>query len=245
MLHSLVVAGEGETDMGVCANQQRICTGQDFAVGAVALLLFKLIRQHLPDWNADNLAAEPAAHLTFIYRAWLKEQSKANKRQVFVGKQVVKGFEVYFRHAAALAQYAKDCDHPHQMAAYFHDTDNHDWQTLRNAIKAGFRAAEFEHQGLAVVPKPTSEAWFICAMKPEPYQHCPQLEDELSGNDRSPQRAPKIRLGECLDNPDYTRQDLCNLVETLDTTQIDMPSFNDLREQIKTAIKAVCGECRD
>jgi hypothetical protein len=185
MLHSLVVAGEGETDMGVCANQQRICTGQDFAVGAVAILLFKLIRQHLPDWNNDNLAAEPTAHLTFIYRAWLKEQSKANKRQVFVGKQVVKGFEVYFRHAAALAQYAKQ--HDHQMAAYFHDTDNHDWQTLRNAIKAGF----------------------------------------------------------LLGNANYNRQDLCNLVETLDTTQIDMPSFNELCEQVKTAITALCGECRD
>lgn len=243
MLHSLVVAGEGETDMGVCANQQRICTGQDFAVGAVALLLFKLIRHHLPDWNSDNLTAEPAAHLTFIYRAWLKEQSKANKRQVFVGKQVVKGFEVYFHHAAALAQYAQQ--HDHQMAAYFHDTDNHDWQTLRNAIKAGFRAAKFEQQGLAIVPKPTSEAWFICAVKPEPYQYCTQLEDELSGNDRSPERAPKIKLGDLLGNSDYNRKDLCDLVETLDVTRIDMPSFNELRQQVKTAITTLCGECRD
>lgn len=243
MLHSLVVTGEGETDMGVCANQQQICTGQDFAVGAVAILLFKLIRQHLPDWNNDNLTAEPAAHLTFIYRAWLKEQSKANKRQVFVGKQVVKGFEVYFRHAAALAQYAKQHNHP--MAAYFHDTDNHDWKALRNAVKAGFRAAEFEQKGLAVVPKPTSEAWFICAMKHGSYQHCTSLEDELSGNDRSPQHAPKVRLGECLNKPNYTRQDLCELVETLDVTRIDMPSFNDLRQQVKTAITALCGECRD
>ncbi|HRJ52087.1 MAG TPA: hypothetical protein PLE99_04910 [Candidatus Thiothrix moscowensis] len=243
MLHKLVVAGEGETDMGVCANQQWICTGQDFAPGAVALLLFKLIRQHLPDWNSDNLTAEPAAHLTFIYRAWLKEQSKANKRQVFVGKQVVKGFEVYFRHAVALAEYAKQ--HDQQMAAYFHDTDKHDWQTLRDAIKAGFRAAEFEQQGLAVVPKPTSEAWFICGVKANPYQHCAQLEAELSGNDRSPERAPKARLGECWDNPDYNRQDLCDLVETLDVTRIDMPSFNNLRDQVKIAIITLCGECRD
>lgn len=243
MLHKIVVAGEGETDMGVCANQQPTCTGQDFAPGAVALLLFKLICQHLPLWNSDNLSPEPTAHLTFVYRAYLKEKSKANKRQFFVSKQVEKGFEVYFRHAAALAEYAKQ--HDHQMAAYFHDTDNHDWQTLQNAIKAGFRAAEFEQQGLAVVPKPTSEAWFICSVKANPYQHCAQLEAELSGNDRSPERAPKAKLGECLDNSGYTRQDLCALVEALDVTHIDMPSFNVLREQAKTAIRTLCGECRE
>ncbi len=227
--------------MGVCANQQRICTGQDFAVGAVAILLFKLIRQHLPDWNSDNLTDEPAAHLTFIYRAWLKEQSKKNKRQVFVGKTVETGFEVHFRHAAVLAEYAKQNNH--QMAAYFHDTDNEDWQTLRDAIKAGFRAADFERQGLAVVPKPKSEAWLICAVKEHPYQHCGKLEDVLSGNDDSPQNAPKKRLAEIMRLPNKrtkcNRVELIDVVDRIDVDRLDMPSFNDLREQVKTAITAL------
>jgi hypothetical protein len=92
------------------------------------------------------------------------------------------------------------------------------------------------------VPKPTSEAWFICATKPHPYQHCGQLEDELSGNDRSPERAPKTVLGQHLQNPDYTRHDLNELVGLLDVTRIDMPSFNAVRKQVTTAITAVCGQ---
>jgi hypothetical protein len=249
MLHSIVVTGEGATDMGSCRNQQAICSGDDFEIGAVAKLLFKLICHHLPEWNTDQLdQVHPTKYLTFVLGAWLGQSSKS-RRRIRPSKAVKKEFLEHAQRAEALAQYA--ITNHHDVAAYFHDTDGtrSDRQDrrecLRQAIMAGFHAAGFSDKGLALIPKPTSEAWFICAVKSEPYQHCTQLEDDLSGNDRSPQRAPKIRLGECLDNPDYTRQDLCNLVETLDTTQIDMPSFNELRHQVKTAIIALCGECRD
>jgi hypothetical protein len=244
-VNSYVVTGEGVTDMGSCRNQQAICSGTDFEIGAVAQLLFKLIYQHLPEWNADQLdQAHPTNHLTFVSGAWLGQSSKG-RRRIRPSKDVKKEFLEHAQRAEALAQYA--IAHQHEIAAYFHDTDGtrSDKQDrrecLRQAIMAGFRAAEFGDKGLAMIPKPTSEAWFICGVKATPYQHCTQLEDELSGNDRSPERAPKVRLGEHLGNPNYTRQDLNALVEQLDVTRIDMPSFNELREQVKTAItNAVC-----
>lgn len=255
MLQKIVLAGEGKGDMGYCTNSQEICSGDALDVGPVARLLLKLIHRYLPDWNADCLNLNnPATHFTYLSNGWLSTQSKANRRQVFVSKQVGKGFEEHFRRAKSMAEYAQNADHSHEMAAYFHDTDGTRSQLadmpdrqdqLMQAVKAGFRAAEFEEKGLALVPKPTSEAWFICAAKPDPYQHCAQLENELSGNDRSPERAPKTVLGQHLNNPDYTRHDLNELVEQIDVTRIDMPSFNALRKQVKTAITAVCGTVKE
>lgn len=241
MFNKIAVTGEGPTDMGCCRNQQPDCTGDDFEVGAVAHLLFKLVYQHLPEWNAELVdASSPAKHMSFVLASWLGQVGKT-RRKIRPSKRVKKDFVEDAQRAEALAQYA--LAHQHDMAAYFHDTDRAEWQDRVNAITEGFRAAEFAERGIALVPKPTSEAWFICAVKPDPYQHCGQLEDELSGNDRSPQRAPKKVLGQHLQKPNGTdphRNELVDLVEQIDVTRIDMPSFNQLREQVKTAITAVC-----
>lgn len=251
MLHMIVMAGEGKTDMGCCTNSQEICSGDTLDTGPVARLLLKLIHHYLPDWNADCLNLNnPADHFTYLSNGWLSDQTKANRRQVFVSKQVQKGFEEHFRRAKALAEYALDEEHLHELAAYFHDTDGtrreladmpDRQEKLIQAIKGGFRAAAFEDKGVALVPKPTSEAWFICALKTEAYQHCADLQTELSGNDRSPERAPKVILGDLLNNPNYTRHDLNELVEQIDIERLDIPCFNAVREQVKAAIAAVCG----
>lgn len=250
MLHKIMMTGEGPTDMGACNNDQAICSEAQLDAGPIARLLFKTIRQYLPDWNADNLEqGNPAVHMTLINEAWLKSKCKEKKRGLIrPSKGVAKGMIVHAQRAQVLAEYAHSNDH--QMAAYFHDTDGTRSQLadmpdrqekLTQAIKAGFRAAQFEDQGLALVPKPTSEAWLICGIKETPYQHCEALETTLSGNDHSPSRAPKAMLGEMIGNPDYTRSDLNDLVDQLDVASIDMPSFNALREQIQTAIRVVCG----
>lgn len=251
MLQKIVMTGEGPTDMGSCNDSQAICSGDQLDAGPVARLMFKTIQQYLPNWNADNLEQENIAfHLTLIDEMWLKSRCKEKKRSLIrPSKAVAKGMLVHAQRAQVLAEYAHSSDH--QMAAYFHDTDGTRSQLddmpnrqgeLTQAIKAGFRAAGFEDQGLALVPKPTSEAWFICGLKESPYQHCGSLETDLSGNDNSPSRAPKVLLGEIIKNPNYNRSDLNELVDQLDPERIDMPSFNSLRQQIQTAIRAICGE---
>jgi len=247
MLSKIVVTGEGITDMGVCRDEY-ICTGDDLDMGPVSLLLLKLVHQHLPDWNADLIdMAQPTQHLTLIYHGYLGEISKTRQR-LRPSKTLSKGFIEHAQRAEALGHYA--LTQQHELAAYFHDADGtrsdspQRWNQLSMAIATGFQAAGLNERGIALVPKPKSEAWFICAVKPEPYQHCSCLEDELSGNDRSPERAPKKVLGALLNNPGYHRQDLCDLVGKLDVKHLDMPSFNAVRDQVITAITSLCGVCR-
>jgi hypothetical protein len=186
--------------------------------------------------------------VSFAYREFLSEKAKQRKL-IRPGKNgVEKGFVVHAQRAAELAFYA--IDQGYQIAAYFHDTDGtrqelqDDPQRRRylvNAINAGFSAAEFSDCGLSVVPKPTSEAWFLCAVKTDPYQHCEALETQLSGNIRSPGRSPKIRLAEALGIPEYGREELCKIACSIEIEMLDMPGFNELPTDIKKAISVICG----
>ena len=252
MFSSMVVTGEGPTDMGICNNQAQVCLGADYDIGPVTLLLVKLLERHLPAWNADQLDCDhPESFVTFIYRNWFNDQPKA-KNRVWLSKKVRQNFAEHAPKAEALAIYAKE--NCHQIAAYFHDTDGtlkeleDDPQrrtNLVNAINAGFRAAEFSECGVPVVPKPTSEAWFLCAVKAEPYQHCGSLETNLSGNVRSPERSPKRCLSEALGNSEYGREELCEKARSIEIERLDIPSFNELRTDMKRAIRSVCGQVNE
>lgn len=250
MLNKIAVTGEGITDMGRCL-QGNDCTGENLDIGPISLLLLKLIARHLPEWNADLLEAQsPENCLTLLYHAHLGEISK-DRSLIRPNKGGIKqGFVEHAQRAEALAHYA--LSKRHEMAAYFHDTDGTHTdpapqrrKKLKEAIEYGFRVAGLGERGLTLLPQPKSEAWFICAVKPNSYQHCDLLEERLSGNDCSPEHAPKKVLGDYLQNPSYNSQDLNELVEQIDVDRIDMPSFNELREQVKTAITTFCGECRD
>lgn len=252
MFCRMVVTGEGKSDMGICNNQAQVCSGADYDIGPVALVLVKLLERHLPAWNADVVDCEhPESWVTFIYRNWFNEQIKAKSR-LRLSKKVRQGFLEHAVRAEALASYAKDTEY--QIAAYFHDTDGtrHELQDdhqrrrhLVDAINAGFRAAEFSECGVPVVPKPTSEAWFLCAIKKDPYQHCEALEVELSGNVRSLQRSPKSCLAAALGEPEYGREKLCEIVRSIEIDRLDMPSFNELRTDMKRAITCICGQINE
>lgn len=250
MLNKIAVTGEGITDMGKCLKES-VCTGEDLDIGPISLLLFKLITRHLPEWNADLFGAQqPKTCFTLLYHTHLSEISK-KRRRIRPNKAIPKDFIEEAQRAEALAYHALTTQH--EMAAYFHDADGthsdpatQRRESLKTAIEYGFQAAGLNERGLTLLPQPKSEAWFICAVKPNPYQHCAKLENELRGNDdSSPKRAPKEVLGDYLQNPGYNSRDLNELVEQIDVDRLDMSSFNDLRQQVKTAITALCGECRD
>ncbi len=48
MFCKMVVTGEGKSDMGMCNNQALVCSGADYDIGPVTLLLIKLLERHLP-----------------------------------------------------------------------------------------------------------------------------------------------------------------------------------------------------
>lgn len=129
---------------------------------------------------------------------------------------------------------------------YFHDADKEKQEQFVDAINLGFSALESQEQpaptGVAMVPKPTSEAWFICAVKDNPYQHCAALEEKLSGNDNaSDQNAPKKVLARHLGEAATSEKQL-QLAAEIEPCRIDMPSFNQFNTDLARAVRILCGQ---
>jgi hypothetical protein len=84
-------------------------------------------------------------------------------------------------------------------------------------------------------PKPTSEAWILCALKRNPYRGCEALE-KRSANPRSP-RALKKELAGILGEADV-REALCAMVrnKTIDFDRIKMMSFDSFRERLEEVL---------
>ena len=86
---------------------------------------------------------------------------------------------------------------------------------------------QYQPGPLALLAKPKSEAWILCALNG--YQHCAALENE-SGNDDSP-NSLKIQLEQRLQQPP-NRELLNQIVEQtpIDLNQIDMPMLNQFKQ---------------
>lgn len=85
-----------------------------------------------------------------------------------------------------------------------------------------------------MVPRPKSEAWLLCALRPSAYANCAQLED-ASGNDASPnslkQQLEKVAGAASADEQAQWLRD-----GTVDVNRIDMPSFNAFRGELERAL---------
>lgn len=253
MLSTLLAFGEGPTDMGRSRNAQAYAHGDDLEVGPMLRLAHRLLGRHLPDWNADlfDLQQEHAVPSVLVAPAEMKSLVKSAAIKL-PSKKTKQGYLIHSKRAAVLGELAQQTGSltEAQLAIYFHDTDGtnrdpHDPHDLVLAVNEGFRAAGFAGQGVAMVPQPTSEAWLICSCKPDAYQHCAQLETQLSGNDRSPARAPKLVLGHHLGNPAYHRGDLLPVVNAIKLDRLDMPTFNQFRDDLKQGIRNLCGAVDD
>jgi hypothetical protein len=84
--------------------------------------------------------------------------------------------------------------------------------------------------GVPMIPKPTSEAWLLCALKENPYEGCAALEDRSPKSLKDELRKLQGRLP--------TREDLCQMLveKKMDIEQIDMPSFAPFRSRLEEAL---------
>ena len=96
----------------------------------------------------------------------------------------------------------------------------------------GFESANFK-QGIAMLPKPKSEAWLICALK-NSYQNCNNLENE-SGNDISPKSLKKQ-----LEVYNLSNEQICEKIEKneIDIEKIKMNSFEKFKSRLEEIINA-------
>lgn len=96
-------------------------------------------------------------------------------------------------------------------------TSPSNWCILAQSILDGFEDSGFK-KGVAMVPKPTSEAWILCCL--QHYQHCDKLED-LPGNQVSSNHPKKL-----IQQKNGTAPTMATLVEIVaekcDTEQIDI-----------------------
>lgn len=224
--------------MGGSNNSHSISSGASYNLGPMALLAVRLLQKIIPDWNEDNIDFQsPNNWITCISGNELARQAKGVRKHR-PSTKLKKGFVEHANRATTMAGYAKD--NGHQLAFYFHDTDKCDFDDLHQSIMLGFNGIEGVH-GIPMIPKPTSEAWLICSQKQDPYAHCTALEIELSGNDAaSDENAPKKVLARLLGQEATTEQQY-EMVAGIDITRIDMPSYNQFKTDLTTAIEGVCG----
>ena len=129
------------------------------------------------------------------------------------------------------------------LAVLFRDSDGTassgrgEWQLKRDSMKNGF-AAESYDLAVAMMPKPKSEAWLICALKENPYQACDALEDR-SGNDDSP-KALKTEFDTLL-NEHPSKRTINELIDgnDIDADRIDMESMKAFKADLKIAVEKV------
>lgn len=237
-----VVSGEGPSDIGICSNGRSECCGADFKPGSMAIIVDRIV-EHI--WGHSPLGCYA---MEFISESALAPIDFPRSLISF-GKKSRPETASHTRHAQQLAAVAKRfaATGVPVAAVLFRDSDGSRstelglFEAKWEAIDRGFVSAEFEY-GVPMVPKPKSEAWLLCALKTEPYQHCANLEDDLSGNDHSPNPA-KLQLALRLAEAGKTIDDLPDMVVdgTISPFRIDMPSFNRFRERLEEVTHRMIG----
>ena len=222
----LVLSGEGNSDLGLFCSHNN-----EFIAGSMYFIVDKLIeKEH--DFSYYSAKEEM---ITFIPKV---ELTKLTKRlPPFTGKKGLKGTAYFTNNAIALARIAKKRAkelNDEVVAILFRDSDgtvstfNRMWEDKVASIENGFKIEKFD-RGIAMIPKPKSEAWLICALKEKPYENCHSLE-ERSGNDDSPNN-----LKDELKSFGLSNDEINEMIQNgnMDIDKINMPSFEYFTNRLK------------
>lgn len=243
----LLLSGEGPGDIGICYPTSDFCDGTGFSEGPMAIMVDQLV-EVFQGFEMSHLETE---RVSYVSKSYLKDNKLPTLRKAMSlkGKKTPAETKYYFENARVLASAAKAKSEEvsdQVVAILFRDSDGTasagrgNWDDKRKSMIEGFKAERYE-LGVAMVPKPKSEAWLLCATKESPYQHCAALEAE-SGNDRSGRVPLKDQLSASLDGAAGTGN-LNQLVikNQIDVDRIDMPSFNIFKEDLKKAVNKANG----
>lgn len=222
----LVLSGEGNSDLGLFCQ-----FNNEFIAGSMYYLVDKIIEQK---YEFSYYSAKDTM-ITFIPKVELTKLTK--KLPPFTGKKGLKGTAYFTNNAIALAKFAKqrakEVD-DEVIAILFRDSDGTSstikglWEDKVTSIEHGFKIETFD-RGVAMIPKPKSESWLICALQEKPYQQCDKLE-ERSGNDDSPNSLKKE-----LDSLDIPTDTINEMIQdgSIDIEKIEMPSFEYFSKRLK------------
>ena len=225
----LVLSGEGSSDIGLFSQYHN-----EFIAGSMYFIVDKIIEKK----HDFSYYSEKESMITFIPKVELTKYSK--RLPPFTGKKGQKGTAYFINNAIALARIAKEKSKAlddEVIAILFRDSDGTNstikglWEEKIHSIENGFKIEKFD-RGVAMIPKPKSEAWLICALKEKPYEQCEKLETR-SGNDDSPHNLKDEleRFGIELETINEMIQD-----EEIEIEKIDMPSFRYFSDRLNSLL---------
>lgn len=196
----LLLSGEGPSDLGRCALAVAQCDGEAFDTGPMAVLVDQIVQRVLK----YSVLKDVPTSLRYLSKQCLDtviNDQRRNRRMVaLTGKKRAEETGYFMRMAWAFGMLARQIEEGEgdcAVAVFFRDSDGtHSipdgaWADKWTSIEQGFMRSGFA-RGVPMLPKPTSEAWLLCAAKDAPYQHCSSLE-VLPGNQESA-RHPKKEL---------------------------------------------------
>jgi hypothetical protein len=223
---NILVSGEGKTDMGEINYPYSDLS--DLKKGPMIYLIEQIIQK----------TKNQVPNFGLMAKSELTKKTKKLKTYKFPSKKSGKGTAIFFKNAYILGQIA--IEQQYDIAILFRDSDSTqsgiapDWQQRVNSILQGFIASGFKN-GVAMVPKLTSEVWILCCL--ERHQHCNKLEN-LAGNqvsDKHPKKILEQKIGE---KP--TLETLIKIVsEQCDTNKMFMQSFQEFKIHLERLIKAL------
>lgn len=246
----LLLSGEGPGDIGTCNPAADHCTAQQFRPGPMAWFVDQLV-EIFQGYEFSHLGNACVTYLSESYLA-ANKPVRSRKSMSIPGKKSPKETHYYYANARALAIAATDKAAELTdtvIAVLFRDGDGTasagrgQWREKKQSMIAGFQAEAFEF-GVPMIPKPKSEAWLLCAVKANPYQHCNLLESE-SGNDRG-MNPLKDQLGVALDAENSTQQINERVISgEIDARRIDMDSFNEFKNALRDSVHKAMRQERD
>ncbi len=234
----LVLSGEGPTDLG---QERPTANGMEFVPGPMARIIDRLLERHHTKYSLLDAHQAGSDCVTYVHETALAALGKPGS-PLFPGVKFGKGTAFFTRNAQALGLLAKETSAKEKqpvLAVLFRDGDGvratpvGEWQEKVDSMRRGFAMVACE-TGVPMVPRPKSEAWLLCALRPASYANCALLED-APGNDAS-QNSLKKQLA-ALRGADPTAQEQADWVMTgaVDPLRIDMPSFNAFKQALHTA----------
>lgn len=231
-----VISGEGSSDLGTKG------LGGILKKGAMTLILDRLC-----DLNCGY-----APDYELLTECEVKRLGKENLRNIgsrgCIGKEDT---ETLWLNSKSLAIFAKKKG-DYIGVVYFKDSDGTNtsprdkWDRMVNAMYSGFNGAEFKW-GVAMVPRPKSEAWFLSYYQKNDgthreYDQCSRFE-EMPGNDKSPNSCKSLLRKFCSCSGDvYANVITKNVIENIEWNRVDMPSFTTFKKRFENILAGLDGQ---
>lgn len=235
-------SGEGPTDLGTCTNPECINKDENYLLGPLAFVVDQLVEEkhHYSIIDANVVAFVPRAMLKAICKSG---KLKPGRKISLPDNEESKETELFFRNARALAYIAKeyaDESKDEVVGILFADTDkNNDRGNFDSKYKSmldGFAQETFS-RGVPMIPKPVSEAWFLCAIdkKQNPNMNCSSLEEETYGSGNQHQLKNQLE-NKLAAKPD--REILCEKVKSqeINFALVDLESYKKFKNRLHDVI---------